>query len=131
MRITRAGEYGLRAARYLGSNGNSKWHSINEISENQNVPLHFLSKVMQKLVKSGIVHSSSGKHGGYKLSKTPEEVTLKDIIISVEGDLTLNLCILSPEACVFLPDCKMHKIWEKVQSDFLIILGEYTLRDII
>lgn len=131
MRITKAGEYGLRAVRYLGSNGNSKWHSINEISESQNVPLHFLSKVMQRLVKSGIVQSSSGKRGGYKLAKLPEEITLKDIILVVEGDLVLNHCILSPEACVFQPDCKMHKIWEKVQSDFLMILSEYTLKDII
>lgn len=131
MRLTRAGEYALRALRFLGLQPRTHWFSIQEIAEAEDVPPQFLAKVMQRLAQVGIVLSACGKTGGYKLALPAEEIVLADVVVAMEGPISLNNCILYPQECRFSGECKMHPIWAEAQEAMLGVLRKYRLSDIL
>ena len=69
------------------------------ISENMGVSLRFSLKILRKLVASGIVKSFKGQRGGYELAKPPAEITLNDVIETVDGPYALNRCLKSGHEC--------------------------------
>ena len=85
MKITRATEYACRALRYLNTRIDDRCYSIQEIAEAEEVPVQFLAKVMQSLTQAGIVRSTCGKSGGYRIRRDPSEITLADVFTAVEG----------------------------------------------
>jgi Rrf2 family protein len=131
MRLTRAGEYALRAMRFLSSQTANRWFTIQEIANAEELPSQFLAKVMQHLTQAGLVLSACGKTGGYRLGKPATQITIGDVIVAMEGPLALNYCILCPEECRFVDDCRMHPIWEEVQNAILTVLRKYTMADVV
>lgn len=127
MKLTRAGEYAIRAARFLSSQVAERWYSIQEIAEAEDIPPPFLSKVMQRLNQVGLVLSSCGKTGGYRLARPPSEITIAELIEAIEGPISLNTCLLYPKECRFVGECKMHPIWAEAQEAMLQVLRKYTL----
>jgi Rrf2 family protein len=130
MRLTRAGEYALRAMRFLSSQTGNRWYTIQEIADAEELPSQFLAKVMQHLTQAGLVQSACGKTGGYRLGRPAKQITIGDVLVAMEGPLALNYCILCPEECRFVDDCKMHPIWEEVQDAILAVLRKYTMADV-
>lgn len=87
MKITKRGEYALKALLALAQEYNVKRLSLREISEQEKLPVKFLEQIMMVLRRSGLVQSTKGKHGGYGLARPPHEVTLGEIIRTVDGPL--------------------------------------------
>jgi len=131
MRLTRAGEYAIRALRFLASRRESRWFSIQEIAEAEDIPPQFLAKVMQRLTQVALVQSACGKTGGYRLASPAEQVVLADAIQAMEGPITLNNCLMYPKECRFSDGCRMHPIWAEAQEAMLSVLRKYRLSDII
>lgn len=131
MRLTRAGEYAIRALRFLASRPEARWFAIQEIAEAEDIPPQFLAKVMQRLTQTGLVQSACGKTGGYRLAKAPSEVALVDVIVAMEGPISLNACLLYPQECRFSGECRMHPIWAEAQEAMLGVLKKYHLSEIV
>lgn len=131
MRLTRAGEYAIRSLRFLASRPEMRWFSIQEIAEAEDIPPQFLAKVMQRLTQTGLVQSACGKTGGYRLARPASEVALADVILAMEGPISLNSCLLYPQECRFSEDCRMHPIWAEAQEAMLGVLKKYHLSEII
>ncbi len=131
MRLTRAGEYAIRALRFLASRAEARWFSIQEIAEAEEVPSQFLAKVMQRLTQTGLVQSACGKTGGYRLARPPSEVALAEVVLAIEGPISLNNCLLYPQECRFVGECRMHPIWAEAQEAMLGVLKKYRLSDIV
>lgn len=91
MHINLESDYAIRLVRVL-ANADAKVDS-NTLSKRSNVSLRFTLKIMQKLVSSGIVISQKGAHGGYELSRKPNQITLKEVIESVEGEYRFSRCL--------------------------------------
>lgn len=87
MKITKRGEYGLRALLALALVYNQKTLSLREISSQERLPVKFLEQIMMILKRNNFVESVKGKHGGYSLSRPPEAITLGEVIRAVEGPL--------------------------------------------
>jgi len=87
-----------------------------------------LSKVMQRLVKAGLVTSKRGPHGGFELAKPPKEITLLDIYESVEGALEVKRCLLGAPVCG-KKRCPLGGLFEKVSREVADKLSKTTLRD--
>ena len=88
MKITKQGDYALRALLALSLTYDRKTLSIREISKQEKIPHKFLEQIMTLLKKTGFVQSTKGKHGGYCLSRSPKDITLGDAIRAVEGPLS-------------------------------------------
>ena len=88
MKLSKKGEYGLKALLALASIHDERTLSLRNISRQDKIPYKFLEQIMTLLKKTGFVQSTKGKYGGYSLSRPPEKITLGDVIRTVEGPLS-------------------------------------------
>lgn len=132
MKITQESDYALRVIVYFSGLETGTKVSANIIAEEQNIPLRFLLKLLQKLKKADIVKSFMGVHGGYALKKDPEDISLKDVIEAIEGPIHLNRCLLDPEQCNNSgPDkCLIHNALYSVQENLIDQLSSINFKDI-
>lgn len=130
MKITRATEYACRALRFLNTQVEDRCFSIQEIAEAEQVPVQFLAKVMQSLTQAGIVRSTCGKCGGYKIRKNSSDITLADVFVAVEGPVSLNPCLDADAPCSLRPICRVHDVWQELQDAMLGVLNKYTVEDV-
>ncbi len=131
MRLTMAGEYAVRAVLYLSHKGQGVLTSRKEISEHCDVPSQFLAKIAQQLAKSGFIEILQGKSGGYRLVKSPQDITLLDVIESVTGEITLNQCVIRPESCRMSGECTVHEIWVEAREKLRSTLKEATFEKLM
>ena len=87
MKITKRGEYALKALLALAFVYGQKTLSLREISGQEKLPVKFLEQIMMVLKRSELVQSIKGKHGGYSLSRPPEEIAVGEVIRVVDGPL--------------------------------------------
>ena len=126
MQITRAAEYAIRGVLYLCSQPKGAVCLLNEISEKQNIPPSFLSKIFQNLSRTGYVSSSRGTGGGFTLLRDPEEITLLDIVEAIDGQIALNVCLNNGSLCDNKPTCAVHRVWDDAQSYLTTLLNQST-----
>ncbi len=131
IRLTKAGEYGLRAVRYLVENGDESRISIGDISESKKIPEPFLRKLFKPLVQHGIINSTRGVSGGVRLARDPKEISVLEVVEALEGPLALNECLLEDATCEFMSECGMHNVWEEAQAAMAGVLRSKNLTDLI
>ncbi len=95
LKLTKKADYGLIAMRHLAVETSSGAASAKEIADFYGIPLPLLSKILQKLTKSGLLRSIAGTNGGYKLARDPRAISVLDIIRSLEGPVILTSCFTS------------------------------------
>ncbi len=124
MKITARVEYAVLALFELSLGGSDRQLQAREISARQRIPLRFLEQILIQLKKSGLVKSVRGASGGYLLGRAPSDITLKDVVEAVEGELTLLDPHLSEDSMVYL-------VWREVERDFLEKLSSITMQDLV
>lgn len=131
MRLTRAGEYGVRCILFLAGNGKQKVVGRMEIAKAMAIPEQFLGKIAQQLARSGFIEIIQGAKGGYRLLLPPERITLLDVIEAVTGEIFLNDCVMRPDSCFRSPTCSIHRVWEKARKQLRETLREATFAKIL
>jgi Rrf2 family protein len=96
-----------------------------DICEAQDITPAFLTKILQPLIKEGIVGSQRGVGGGFFLAKNPADITLLDIIKTQEGPVYLNQCLVKEGNCNREFFCPVHGAWKKIRADFMQLLDKY------
>jgi Rrf2 family protein len=91
----------------------------------QDITPAFLTKILQPLIKDGIVGSQRGVGGGFYLEKSPAEITLLDIIKSQEGPVYLNQCLVKDNTCEREFFCPTHGAWKQIREEFMATLSRY------
>ncbi len=130
LQLTRDGEYAVRAVVYLASQSEGKVSLISEISETQEVPKSYLSKIMQHLVRSGLVKSRRGAKGGFILARPADQITLRQTIEAMEGPIHLNVCLIKKGECHRDDFCPVHPVWRDAQSKLIEVLDSKTMADL-
>jgi Rrf2 family protein len=90
MQIPRRVYYGFRAVIYLSVLGRDKCCSLAEFAKQQEVPKHFLERIIQDMMRYGLIKSKRGPCGGYTLARSPEQISFSDVIEAIEGATTLK-----------------------------------------
>ncbi len=120
MHITLESDYAIRIVLYLSQI--QKRAEAKNISENTEVTLRFALKILRKLVAAGIVKSFKGTQGGYELNKAPAEITLAEVIETVEGTYYLSRCLDPQLGCNrenrSSPYCKVQREFARI-SDYV------------
>ena len=120
LRLSKKADYALIAVSYMALPGQRAVASAREIAESHDLPLELLAKVLQQLVRKGIVRSVQGINGGYCLSRSPLETSVADIVEAIDGPLTLTACADEHEACDQYSKCNirdpLHRIRERIAS---------------
>lgn len=122
MQITRKTDYAIRSVLYLASRSDAIT-MIDEIAREMGIPRSLLAKILQKLVKAGIIRSFRGIGGGFRLDREPGDISLLDVIEAIQGPIAMNACALEKGACSRSPDCVVHPVWVEVRREAERILG--------
>lgn len=130
LQLTRDGEYAVRAVVYLAAQSEGKISLISEISEVQEAPKSYLSKIMQHLVRSGLVKSRRGAKGGFVLARPADQITLRQTIEAVEGPIHLNVCLIKRGECHRDDLCPVHPVWKEAQRVLIEVLDSKTMADL-
>lgn len=133
MRITQEGDYALRVVRYLFLYGNCRRVEAKVISEQENIPLRFLLKLLRKLVAAGVIKSYRGSGGGYVAQNQPKDITLRQVIEAIEGPININRCLLNPDLCNLkrAETCDIHKALGGIQLKLIKELDSVNFEQII
>ncbi|MCF6267357.1 MAG: Rrf2 family transcriptional regulator [Desulfuromusa sp.] len=131
MVITRATEYAVRTVIYLAQQPKNDIVLKKDICRTQEVTPAFLTKILQPLIKAGIVSSQRGVGGGFLLAKDPSEITMLDILQAEEGQLKLNHCLVDTNFCSRDAYCSAHEVWSDAQSEMAQILKRHSIADLV
>ena len=130
MQISRRVDYGLRAVIYLSAQDPDRCCSIAEIAKQQGVPRKFLEKIIQDLIRGGLIRSKRGACGGYTLARPPGAISFYDVIEAIEGPIAVNICMDQHVTCDQLPRCTMVNVWTEVQRKVTEVFTKTTLADL-
>ncbi len=129
LNISEAYSLALHAMAYIASQGGSRPVSAHEISSRLEVSEAHLSKVLQRLTRSGILGSSRGPGGGFSIARPEKDITLLDIYESVEGPLKLDDCLIGTEICGG-KSCIFDDLLHNVNGQFMHYLENTTVERI-
>ena len=118
--LRRNTDYALRLAVDLAAHGDDEALSTWVLAEREDVSYQLACKLMQKLHAAGLVESDMGPKGGFRLSRTPEEIAIAEVIEAIQGPLRLNRCVLGQGACPRYETCsvraKIGELQEKMDG---------------
>ncbi len=129
MKITKEADYALRIVAMLAKSGQQIEAKV--IAEQNGIPYRFTLKILRKIVQAGYLKSFRGVNGGYMLNKTPEEITLRNVIEIIDGDIALNGCLNESGCCVNDGNCVIRRKLQHVQDIVTNELDSITFADII
>jgi Rrf2 family protein len=129
LRTTAKADYAVRAAVELAAAGDGPVKA-EQIADAQGIPLNFLENILAELRRAGIVQSRRGASGGFVLARPAEEVSLADIIRSVEGPLA-NVRGLSPDELEYTGSAtQLRDVWVALRASVRSVLEQVTLADV-
>ncbi|MFA5517330.1 MAG: Rrf2 family transcriptional regulator [Desulfuromonadales bacterium] len=131
MVITRATEYAIRALLYLAKQPLGEIVFKRDICRTQDITPAFLTKILQPLIKLGIVGSQRGVGGGFYLIRDPAEFTLLDVVKAEEGPLYLNVCLERPGICEKDNFCPTHAAWKQIREEMMSLMDSYTFSRLV
>ena len=115
MYVTREADYAVRCVLYLARKANGIT-PVNEIAKAMHIPKSFLAKILQRLVKAGIVISGRGISGGFSLAKKPENISILDVVKAIQGDSAINICAIDKKMCRLSNTCSVHPVWVELRG---------------
>ena len=129
LRLTRVTDYGILLMTHLVSPDASLRLTANDLANATHVPAPTVSKIMQSLLRDGLLCSVRGAQGGYALAKSADAISLRDIIHCLEGRIALTECNLESNACEQLPFCSTSSHWKRINASMLDALASISLAD--
>ena len=128
--------YGIRAVIYIASRQEkNKKTGLTQISKDLELPAPFLAKILQQLARQKILSSLKGPHGGFSLQRDPENISLFDIVITIDGDGIFTDCIIHNSKCGDVNnenrECPVHDDFAEIREKFLQLFKNTTIRDLV
>src|ERR1017187_3565176 len=130
MIYSRSAEYAIRAFVHLARVQEGKYAMVKNIAEQEEIPAHFLAKILQQLARKGLLRSSKGPTGGFALRVDPNEIPLLDIVEAPDGVAPYQQCPSGLSECSDDMPCAMHDGWIALRSRIMDYLGKNTIADL-
>ncbi|MGO1581372.1 MAG: RrF2 family transcriptional regulator [Peptoniphilaceae bacterium] len=134
MRITQELDYAFRICGYLAQNEGNVLGAP-KIAKDRAIPERFTLRILRKLNLAGITQAKRGSQGGYTLKKPKENINLYDIVVAIDGPITINKCLAREDSfCSFNGDdpikrqsCKFHCKFNEIQRNIINMFKNETL----
>lgn len=118
MQITRQADYAVRAILYLSELGPNEKAATSQIAEEQDIPLSFLAKIIAQLSVAGLLQTMRGARGGVTLARSPDDISLLEVVEAIDGPMQLNECVNGSYDCP-MGNCPMRLVWHDAQVDLV------------
>ena len=130
MRLTTKGRYAVTAMLDLSLNYGAGAITLADISERQGISLSYLEQLFARLRKQGLVSSSRGPGGGYRLSRSAENITVMDVIAAVDEKVDSTQC-QGKHNCHADEQCVSHELWESLSDQIRSYLDGISLHQVV
>ena len=127
MQMSTRGRYGVRLMVALALNYGNGTALLREVARREGISEKYLGQIIIPLKSAGLVLSQRGSRGGYALARSPETITVKDVVEAIEGKIAAVLCVSDPEACARATSCVATGVWKKLSEDIERSLSSFTL----
>ncbi len=124
--------YGLQAMLYIAMHASDESNvELKVVAKEQDIPRHFLSKILQQLVKNDLLISMKGPTGGFRLARPPEKITLIEIIAAIDGLGVFNKCGIGFKQCNDKNPCPIHDDYKKVRAEVEDLFKSKNLKETV
>jgi len=134
MRVSSKAHYGLRMMTEFARAYGKGPMSLAEVSRNEHLPLSYLEQLAAQLRRGGLVESTRGVHGGYRLTRRPDSISVLDVIQVVEGEVAPVECVSHDYiqgTCVREGDCASQTLWRRLKASIDTVLSQTTLQELV
>ena len=128
--ISTRGRYALRVMIDLAQQHSNDFIPLRDIADRQCISEKYLEQIINQLSKHGLVKSTRGAKGGYHLTRSPDEITVEDILKATEGSLAPVACAEDNGKCENYCDCVTSFIWTKIYEATIQVVSNITLSDL-
>lgn len=132
LRLSTKGQYGVRAMFELAKNYKKGPLTIKEIARRQGVSVSYLEQLLNRLRKSKLIMSRKGPGGGYVINGKPEEISVGNILNSLEGPVAITQCLdPSAKGCKRVEGCVARLLWKSLGEKIENFLDTINLNDLL
>ncbi len=126
----RKGDYSVRAVLDIARTAGAGRRKAREIAASMEIPDRYLTQILAHLVSEGLLNAVAGPDGGYSLARSPETITLLDVVEAAEGPILLDQCVLRGGPCEWEEVCPVHTPWVRAQNALIAELSKTTFADL-
>ena len=129
LRLSKKADYALMAVRHLALQTEPTSTSAREIAEQYDIPIELMAKVLQRLVRAGLLISTQGTRGGYTLSRPSSVISVADVIQAIDGPLTVTACSTDKVDCEQYSKCSIRDPLWQIKERIVEALGTVTIAE--
>lgn len=129
MEITRRCDYACRILRSAYRH-RDRFISVTEISEEEGIPYAFARTIQHDLATAGYVRTVRGSRGGLQLLVDPSDITIRDVLVALQGPVTVSTCANDPSTCPKSDECRFNMLWQTTDKMLNTLFASVTLADI-
>ena len=132
LRINRQTDYAVRVLLALAKSGEGTRLSSADIQQEMLIPKAFMSRIVARLSRDGLVNTFPGREGGLMLPRPASQITLKDVVEAFEGPILLSAClqVKGEDDCPFQSNCPVRPKWGRVQMAMMREMASITFEDL-
>ncbi len=130
MIYTKTGEYAIRAILFLARQNNDYLIMSSEIAKDQEIPAHYLAKILQRMAKYGYVDSFKGRGGGFRITELARKSSILEIIERVEGPVINLKCVTGLKECSDESPCPLHDEWADLRDSIYNLISGKTVQEV-
>lgn len=131
MNLTKKSSYGLIAALELAHASETAPQSATRIAGRYSMPVSFIEKILHELRRAGLVSSKQGRAGGYYLARSPEDISVRNVLEALGESLDLVGCLKSDSNCELTDCCPTKGAWQHIDNRFKSLLDSLSLQSLL
>ncbi len=135
MKLSKRSEYGLRALLHMAACDDKRPVPLKELADRNNIPIKFLEQIFLSLRHAGIVRSQAGAHGGYMLGRPPQDITIGEVIRTLDGTIAPVSCVsqiaYEPCTCSDERTCSLRATMNQVRDAIVAVVDHTSLLDAV
>ena len=132
LRLSKKADYALMAMKHLAQNAGASGMpstSAREIAEQYDIPIELMAKVLQRLVRTGLLVSTQGTRGGYTLSRAARAISVGEVIEAIDGPFTVTACSTEKHDCEQYSKCSIRDPLWQIKERIVAALGTVTIAE--
>ncbi len=130
MIYTKTGEYAIRAILFLARQPENTLIMSSQIAESEEIPAHYLAKILQRMAKYGYVDSFKGRNGGFKITDLAQKSSILEIVERIEGPVINLKCVTGLKECSDENPCPLHEEWAELRNRIYNLISSRSVQDI-
>ncbi|HZP64154.1 MAG TPA: Rrf2 family transcriptional regulator [Terriglobales bacterium] len=129
LKLTKKADYGLMAMKHLAEHADQGACSAKDVADAYGIPAEALAKILQRLVKAGLLNSQHGTNGGYTLSRDASKISAFEVIRAIDGPLFITACVTVRGECGQTDRCTIREPLRRVNDSIEKVLRQITISE--